>query len=450
MTYIFHVLGMPTTASTYEYVSCAFTQCIIHFCKMMKSLGHIVYHYGHKDSTVLCDYKIEIFNNEDLEEFWGENYVKKQTWKTTGFSYNGSDSGHKMFYSRARIEVLKNLKQGDFICTFDGFNSSSLYEFIKDNVIFKFFMIEPSIGYSGTFAPYKIFVSDALRIQCETRDYYRNHIINIKNKMDSIGRNNKEWKSQFNFNDYWHHSEKSDYRSTVIPCPIDKEDFSNVNINQNGDYLLFIARVSLCKGLHKVIYASQLLGKKLIIAGPGSWDQKSIGGSEITVQMAYSLIMKSEQKVEFDDLEHIYKLPDNITENVELLPLPDNVTFVGFADLEKRKELIANCAAVIAFPSYEEPFGKISIEAMFLGKPIITSARGGYNEVIEHGKTGFLCRTLRDMIRAINSIHTIEPELCIQTANKYTLESIAPRYQEYFDNIYTVDFLDGKNGWFTL
>ena len=71
MTYIFHVLGMPTTASTYEYVSCAFTQCIIHFCKMMKSLGHTVYHYGHKDSTVLCDHKIEIFNNEDLEEFWG-------------------------------------------------------------------------------------------------------------------------------------------------------------------------------------------------------------------------------------------------------------------------------------------------------------------------------------------------------------------------------------------
>ena len=48
--YRFHVLGLPYSSSTKEYTTCAFTQGVIHFCKMMMSLGHTVYHYGHKDS----------------------------------------------------------------------------------------------------------------------------------------------------------------------------------------------------------------------------------------------------------------------------------------------------------------------------------------------------------------------------------------------------------------
>ncbi len=77
----FHVVGMPTTASNQEYLSCAFTQGIIHFCKMMKMLGHYVVHYGHELSQVECDEQVNILINKHLIESYGEEYITKQSWK---------------------------------------------------------------------------------------------------------------------------------------------------------------------------------------------------------------------------------------------------------------------------------------------------------------------------------------------------------------------------------
>ena len=51
----FHVVGLPHTQTTKEYVNCAFTEKVRRFCLMMKDLGHEVYLYAGEENEAPCD-----------------------------------------------------------------------------------------------------------------------------------------------------------------------------------------------------------------------------------------------------------------------------------------------------------------------------------------------------------------------------------------------------------
>lgn len=46
---------------------------------------------------------------------------------------------------------------------------------------------------------------------------------------------------------------------------------------------------------------------------------------------------------------------------------------------------------VVAMPSWEEPFGRIAVEAMAMGVAVVATSVGGPPEYIEHGVSGLLC-----------------------------------------------------------
>lgn len=68
--FAFHVCGLPHTVCTKEYSTCAFTQKVLNFCKMMTALGHDVYHYGGSGSVVECTEHIDILTQEDRDKFF--------------------------------------------------------------------------------------------------------------------------------------------------------------------------------------------------------------------------------------------------------------------------------------------------------------------------------------------------------------------------------------------
>jgi glycosyltransferase involved in cell wall biosynthesis len=70
------------------------------------------------------------------------------------------------------------------------------------------------------------------------------------------------------------------------------------------------------------------------------------------------------------------------------LGLNGNVHFLGF-----REDVVdvMNATDIVVHASIRpEPFGRVILEGMLLGKPVVATAAGGVLELIEHARTGFL------------------------------------------------------------
>jgi len=77
-----------------------------------------------------------------------------------------------------------------------------------------------------------------------------------------------------------------------------------------------------------------------------------------------------------------------LLEKVTALGLADRVRFLGF---RQDIPLLMTAMDIVVHSSIApEPFGRVVVEGMLAGKPMVASAAGGVLEIIEHGKTGWL------------------------------------------------------------
>lgn len=70
------------------------------------------------------------------------------------------------------------------------------------------------------------------------------------------------------------------------------------------------------------------------------------------------------------------------------------VTFTGWIDDARLKELAARSLAVLVPSRSHEGFGLVALEAALLSRPVISSAIGGLPEVVKDGETGIVLQDL--------------------------------------------------------
>jgi glycosyltransferase involved in cell wall biosynthesis len=182
---------------------------------------------------------------------------------------------------------------------------------------------------------------------------------------------------------------------TIIPNYLDPDDFEFSK--EKDDYFLFIGRVGFAKGLDSAIEMTRRLGKKLIVAGQNS--------------------------------EQGFK-------DISCWPVPTHVEVTGHVDVETRKRLLSKAKAVICFSKFVDPFCGVHAEALMSGTPVISSDWGVFTESIIHGINGFRCRTIEQLVKAGQKVHTIDPEMCREFAmRKFSCEAVTSEYEGYFKNI---------------
>jgi len=266
------------------------------------------------------------------------------------------------FNQLAGEEIQKRAEPDDIIVCFFGVDNKLACDMNP-----KCKVVEPSIGYraNGVFAPYRVFTSYA--------------------------------------NMHYFYGERGMLMSpswfdAVIGNPFTLSEFE---YNQNKeDYFLYFGRVCEEKGIHLAIQATEKIGKKLIIAGPGSL--QSIGYSRV----------------------------------------PDHVEMFGVANAEQRKQLMKNAKCLLGLTHYVEPFGNMIIEANLSGTPVITTDWGAFPEIVIEGETGFRIRDFKSLVDAMSKVHLLDTLKCHSHGLQFSDENIHELHRIYLQKVIKNQFYE--------
>lgn len=204
---------------------------------------------------------------------------------------------------------------------------------------------------------------------------------------------------------WWHWHQGKEFRSGrnyewVIPNYYDLNEWEPSYVP--GEYILFFGRVVQDKGLDVVRDIAARTNREVIICGegdPSPW----------------------------------------------LLPTIPNLKYMPPVTGLARSELLRNAYCILMPTLYTEPFGGSGVEAMLCGTPLISSDFGGFTETVEHGFTGYRCKTLGDWLYAIKMAGTLDRKAIAEhTRAKYGMATIAPQFTKVFEQLYEMK----NQGWY--
>lgn len=226
-----HLLALPHTQVTAGYQSCAYTQKIRKFCKMMGDRGHDVVLYAGEHCDVDVAEHVMLVTEAERARWFGDGFDTV----LTPLSWDSSEPYWLTSCSRAIPAVADRADEKDLILLSTGTQKLVLDAFPFPTRI----VAEPFVGYEGIVTGFCAFESQTFM-----------HTVYAKR---GIG-------------------DGRDF-DAVIPNYFDPQDFQAVNTG--GDYLLFVGRVIPRKGVGVAAEIAKATGMRLVIAGPGVTDYRA-------------------------------------------------------------------------------------------------------------------------------------------------------------------------------
>ena len=167
---------------------------------------------------------------------------------------------------------------------------------------------------------------------------------------------------------------------------------------RGGDYLAFLGRISPEKGIEDAIQVAKLAGIPLKIAA----------------------------KIDPADRNYYEQRVAPLLRH----PLIEYIGEVGQAD----KDIFLGRALALLFPiRWPEPFGLVMAEAMATGTPVIAGRFGSVPEVIEDGRTGFICDSLEEMALAAERVAELDRATCRRVVEqRFSAAAMAGGYEAVY------------------
>jgi glycosyltransferase involved in cell wall biosynthesis len=185
----------------------------------------------------------------------------------------------------------------------------------------------------------------------------------------------------------------------VIHHGIDAADFPIGD--GGGGYLLFLGRLSPDKGAGRAIEVARKADVPLLLAG------------------------KMREPWERDYFE------------ARVAPfLSEQIQYLGEVGHERKLELLAGARALVFPIRWNEPFGLVMIEALACGTPVLAFPEGAAPEVVEHGRTGFLCHDEGDMAEAVLRLAELDRAACRAAVEGYfSTERMINEHLELYEEL---------------
>jgi len=187
---------------------------------------------------------------------------------------------------------------------------------------------------------------------------------------------------------------------TTIYNGVDINDYEfNADVADDAP-LTFLGRIQYEKGTAIAIQAAKKTNQKLVIAG------------NVPNELIHQRYFEEQVKPYIDGKQ---------------------IKYIGSVNNSQKNRLLRNSKAFLMPVTWDEPFGIVMAEALACGTPVIGFNRGAIPEVVTNGSNGFVCDTETDMIKAINSIDSINRATCRQVAEqKFSAGVLAKQYEELY------------------
>jgi len=114
----------------------------------------------------------------------------------------------------------------------------------------------------------------------------------------------------------------------------------------------------------------------------------------------------------------------------------EQIQYLGEVSHEEKVQLLAGAVATLFPITWREPFGLVMIESMATGTPVLGMALGSVPEVIEDGKTGFVCQSLTEMIQNVPAAAALERQRCRDwVVNHFSISQMTDGYEAAYQQV---------------
>lgn len=118
----------------------------------------------------------------------------------------------------------------------------------------------------------------------------------------------------------------------------------------------------------------------------------------------------------------------------ERLGVSDKIDYLPF--VQDIRSLLAKASATLVCTEFEG-MGRVAVEAMFFGCPIIARNSGGSKDVLAQGRYGMLYDNLDEAAKALSQVLRSFPSEMVREAQKYAIEAFSiENYKDKIQRIY--------------
>lgn len=256
MSETLHVLAFPHTETTSAHATCAYTQRVVKFCRMMYGEGRKVILYSGEENEAPCDEHVIVVTKEQQIEWFGAH--DDDDLDRGGFDFSPASPWWVEMNGAIVREMRSRADEHDLLCISQGRCHGAVADAFPTMIVAEF-----CVGYEGIIigrTPSPAFAA--------FESHTHRHLV--------YGLNG------------WRTPREVD---TVIPNAVDPDELPFGD--GSGGYVLFLGRLIVNKGPEVAAAVADALGMKLVVAGPGA------------TEVGDGYIQAPEVRIEARDLEYV-------------------------------------------------------------------------------------------------------------------------------------------------